>query len=227
MPGFIKAKITPEASGKPTMELGESIPCMFNPDRVTIKKQNKWDNSQSNENDAPRLKFTRGEAGTFNFPKIIFDTTDRKPDDQNRSVSVLTDKLLALMKVDKDKHRPPWVKFQWGPIASYLAVIKSIQIEYTYFATDGTPLRAEVDISLEQFKDENDRTPQNPTSLTPVPDRSHQVVLGETLESIAFKHYGQTSRWRAIAAANSIQDPLSVEPGTRLRIPRLEAMPRG
>jgi hypothetical protein len=163
------------------------------------------------------------EAKEFNFSKLLLDTTDRSAA-QKRSVAVHTDKLLNLMKMDSAKNRPPWVRFVWGPISSFTAIVTRISIEFTYFAQDGTPLRAEVDMALKQFKDENDWRFQNPTSLTPDPGRLHQVVIGETLESIAFKHYGRRGQWRDIATSNGILDPLTLVPGTYLVIPELEAV---
>ena len=65
--------------------------------------------------------------------------------------------------------------------------------------------------------------PQNPTSGTPSPERTHQVQPGETLDRIAATHYGDPTQWKDIAAANAIEDPLSVPPGTILSIPQPRA----
>ena len=48
---------------------------------------------------------------------------------------------------------------------------------------------------------------------------------GETLDRIAATYYGDASRWRAVAAANGVEDPLNLPPGTVLSIPRLEEAP--
>jgi nucleoid-associated protein YgaU len=60
---------------------------------------------------------------------------------------------------------------------------------------------------------------QNPTSGTPHPHRTHVVSPGETLDRIAAVYYGDGTRWRAIAVANGISDPLAIAPGTLLSIP--------
>jgi hypothetical protein len=42
---------------------------------------------------------------------------------------------------------------------------------------------------------------------------------GERLDVIASRYYGDASVWRALAAFNGIDDPLSIPPGTVVRIP--------
>lgn len=51
---------------------------------------------------------------------------------------------------------------------------------------------------------------------------TYTVQRGDTLRGIADWFYGDRSRWLAIFAANrsTISDPLAVEPGTELIIPR-------
>jgi nucleoid-associated protein YgaU len=55
------------------------------------------------------------------------------------------------------------------------------------------------------------------------PDRTHRRVLraGETLSHIAAQVYGDARLWRPIAAANDIDRPGFVPPGTALVIPAL------
>lgn len=203
-------------------EDGSRIDCMFNPTQLSVTKSNTWNDKQSDGTDAPDLIFTRGEASTFSFSKLTLDTTGTGKD-----VTKQTDKLMDLMKVREDKGRPPWVQFQWGSITSEQSVIENISIDFTYFSTEGTPLRAEVELSLKQFKNEAKRPPQNPTSGTPEPHSVHMVVQGENLHSIAQKYYGDWSGWREIAVINQILDPLGLQPGTVLRIPKRRARRRG
>jgi len=50
----------------------------------------------------------------------------------------------------------------------------------------------------------------------------HTVQDGDSLPSIAYRAYGDATRWRAIADANEIDDPLRLRRGTPLMLPRLE-----
>lgn len=53
-------------------------------------------------------------------------------------------------------------------------------------------------------------------------DKIHTIMDGETLQSIAFRYYGDSGYWYQIAEANGIINPLSEKEifiGRRLRIP--------
>jgi nucleoid-associated protein YgaU len=52
--------------------------------------------------------------------------------------------------------------------------------------------------------------------------RSHMVVEGDTLASVAYKQYGNAGWWRPLANANGIDDPLKVGAGTRLMVPDID-----
>jgi nucleoid-associated protein YgaU len=51
----------------------------------------------------------------------------------------------------------------------------------------------------------------------------HTVQDGDSLPSIAYMAYGDATRWRTIAEANHIDDPLHVRRGTPLTLPLLES----
>jgi len=205
-------------------EQGIRIDCLFNPAELTISKSNTWNASEKKGGNAPELRFQGGQSGTLAL-SITLDTTDKGTD-----VTDHTNKLLDLLKVDpglagsdkqRNKARPPWVEFHWGKLASFKAIVESLQLKFTYFASDGMPLRAKADLSLKQWKDEAERPLQNPTSHTPTLDTVHRLGHGETLDRVAAKHYADSTRWRLIAEANNVVDPLALKPGVLLVIPEL------
>jgi len=55
----------------------------------------------------------------------------------------------------------------------------------------------------------------------------HRLVHGETLDRVAAKHYADSTRWRLIAEANGIVDPLTLSPGMLLVVPELPVRHRG
>lgn len=205
-------------------ESGDRIECMFNPAELTISKSNSWNAGQAKGKNAPELRFQGGQSATMTL-SLTFDTTrDGTP------VTDHTDKLLNLMKVDqglsgadrnRNSARPPWVVFHWGSTHSFKAIVDRLQLKFTYFASSGTPLRAKADMTLKQWKDEEQLPLTNPTSYTPSLHTVHRLTPGETLDRVAAAHLGDPTRWRLIADANRIQDPLSLTPGTVLAIPEL------
>jgi nucleoid-associated protein YgaU len=203
-------------------EDGTQIPCLFNPESLSVSRSNQWRGSEAPGRGVPTLRYEGASAGTFSL-SLFFDTTDT-----GQAVTTHTSKLMKLMEVSTSlpgtseatqNARPPWVKFSWGSLHSFKAVIESMSINFTYFSATGTPLRAKAELSLKQYEEE--LAFQNPTSGTPFPHRTHRVQPGETLDRISAMHYGDATKWRRIANANGVEDPLALRAGTVLAIPEL------
>jgi nucleoid-associated protein YgaU len=112
---------------------------------------------------------------------------------------------------------------------TFKAVADSLSVQYTLFRADGSPVRAMAKVSLIQVEKAMDKssgrgTPRstNPTTRATPGLGSHTIRDGDSLASIAFLHYRDPTRWRAIAEANGIDDPLRLRRGTSLSIPRIE-----
>lgn len=222
MTGPVKAYLQPEK--------GDKVEFLFNPSELTISKSNSWQAPQAKGKNAPELRFQGGQSATLTM-SVTFDTTREGAD-----VTTYTSKLLHLMATDpslpgsdkgRNSGRPPWVQFHWGKLQSFKAILEKVQVRFTYFASDGTPLRAKADLSLKQWNDEADLPLQNPTSGTPAPHTVHTLAPGETLDRVSAVYYGDPTRWRLIAESNGIIDPLDVPAGTTLVVPELGARHRG
>jgi LysM repeat protein len=207
------------------VEGGERIDCLFNPSSLQVTRSNAWTASPGLGRTLGKAAFAGQGPGTMGL-SLMFDTTDT-----GQAVTLHTGKLLKLMDPDPSlpgsdeasgNVRPPTVTFHWGQnLTSFPAVIIGLTTDFDYFASDGTPLRARVDLSLMQYEDSDAFGPQNPTSGTPRPHRVHRVQPGETLDRISARYYGSSTKWRALASANGIEDPLAVRPGTVLSVPKL------
>lgn len=206
-----------------TTEGGEKISCMFNPSKFSMSMGNRWESESTAGQHAPSKRFSGGNSGTFSL-SLMFDTTGT-----GASVTTYTNKLLGLMKIDpalagfdaaRNNGRPPWIKFAWGTeIHTYKAIITTMSVSFTYFSSDGKPLRASIEMSCEQYEPDDNWGPQNPTSGTPKPNRTHQVRVGDSLDRISARYYGDSTKWREISNANGIHDPLALRPGSILAIP--------
>ncbi len=201
-----------------------TVPCMFNPSELTVSRSNNWSGDSLAGQGVPQVTYKGAQSGTMSLT-LTFDTTDT-----GDAVTVHTGKVLTLMDVDpslpgtdpqSNNARPPYVIFHWGNLHSFKAVVSNLSLQFTYFSSTGIPLRAKVTLSLTQYQESNAFGPQNPTSGTPQPHRVHRVQPGETLDRIAARYYGDSTRWRQIAVANSIADPLALRTGSLLSVPRL------
>ncbi len=207
------------------IEGGTRVSCLYNPESVTVGRQNNWVSNPMPGKGVPTLRYAGATSGWMRVD-LFFDTTaDGTP------VTAHTGKMLGLMEVDPklpgsdeatNNLRPPTVTFHWGDLHSFKAVVEGMNLSFTYFSSGGVPLRAQMALELRQYEKSHAFGPQNPTSGTPHPHRVHRVQPGETLDRISARYYGDSTRWRLLAVANSLEDPLAVRPGALLTIPRLE-----
>lgn len=198
------------------------VPCMFNPHEYTITKQNRYELAETKGKNIPRIRFKQGGAQTLTL-RLLFDTYGEGTD-----VRTYTAPLWQMMMIDQDetnqrtgKGEPPHCIFRWGRF-EFEAVITKMTQKPTLFLRDGTPVRTVVDITLQQVIDEEEHEGQNPTSGGGVAPKTRILYAGDRLDLIAWEEYGDCTKWRLLAAANDINDPLHLRPGQVLIVPPLE-----
>jgi hypothetical protein len=223
---FTRAEITvKDALGIP------AIKCLFNPRELTFTKQNAWEEGKGDGANIPPIKWGAGKAATLTL-ELHFDTSfpedqkgnalQKREDVRDRYTNVLWSLMLVQEKLKDKSHpkgRPPIVNFVWGSTRSFDAVITSMTQKFTLFDYDGTPLRAVVNLTLQQATDETLMPRQNPTSGGRGGERLWTVSDGDTLAWIAYTEYGNANKWRQIAEANNLIRVRDLVPGTVLVIP--------
>jgi predicted secreted protein len=217
--GFAKAQIVKlDKQGKAC----DHIDVKFNPKELTFSKQNNWKQANNPKTNIPDCEFSGGGAATLKV-QLFFDTYAEREDVRKK----YTDKIYQLTQVDptltdkkNKKGRPPTVRFQWGSTIGFDGVITTVGQRFTLFLPDdGTPVRAVMDITFSQVKDELFYPPQNPTSGGVGGERVWTVKAGDTLAWIAFSEYNNPTEWRRIADANRLYHVRRLTPGMMLLIP--------
>lgn len=198
---------------------GVAVNCMFNPFEYTVSKTNTYKEESRNRSDVPSFEFEKAGPQSLKLT-LLFDTYEDDTD-----VSLETNKLWKLMesKTRREGNRtkkvpPPEVAFEWG-VFRFVAVITNMTQKFTLFKPDGTPVRADVEVTFTQHKDVNDYPNQNPTSGGGDIERVWRIIAGDRIDTIAFAVYGDATRWRAIAEYNQLDDPLALKSGRQLIIP--------
>jgi nucleoid-associated protein YgaU len=199
------------------------IYCMFNPKEYAFSKDTQWELGDTKGKNIPQLEFKGGKPANLSL-ELIFDTYGMDPPKDVRKE--YTNALWELTLVDndlKDKKnntgRPPTVRFQWGEAWSFDAVITKMTQKFTMFLSNGTPVRAVVDLTFQQITDNRELGMQNPTSGGVEGTRLWTVSEGDTLAWIAYQHYGDTAEWRRIADANRLTQVRHLRAGTVLELP--------
>jgi len=206
---------------------GGAIECQFNPSSLEITKENKWEGEKNPNWNSPFLRFAGGEAAAYSL-SLFFDSYSETPP---KDVRDYTNQLLQLTlrgagySIFKVPYAsPPFVKFVWGNISLFTAIVSKVKVNFTLFTPDGTPIRAKADVEFIQndILLSDDLIPmQNPSSRTDA-RKTRIVNSGERLDLIAYEEYRDARHWRTLAEANGLDDPFRLTDGQILVIPPIE-----
>lgn len=196
----------------------------FNPAQLQLSRRAQWKST-------PAAAVRDGTVPEFMGPEpremtveIFLDSSGRP---SGKSVLKKVESLLDCCEVTAKsiaakQPSPPWVVFQWGSFstARFTAYVSSVNVTYSLFGTTGVPIRATCQVSLHEIPSKTKG--QNPTSGALTAQSVHRVVAGDSLQSLAWREYGNASAWRAIAEANGIDDPTRLPTGIELVLPAAE-----
>lgn len=214
---------------------GATVLFSFNPQKISIshsaKRQEKGQQTSSDDHQGqPHDKASGGggnSAALFHYvdtvtgvgatsitlSDLLFDG-DKAADD---CAQLLTWSYPQPASQDMKTAEMAALTFKWGSPISYTVTILSVDIGYERFSPSGKPIRAKATLKLQSLYELT--PPTNPTSGGIAGRRSHILVAGENLQHVATASYGRPGAWRALAAANGIEDPLAVQPGTVIYLP--------
>lgn len=213
----LKASISilePKAGG--SMNELDHIEFPFNPKEWSITHGAEW-KTETTKKGTPPPEF-KGPKPASASVEIFLDESDRDGGD----ISTTVNRLRTLVSPDPasvsgNKPSAPHVLFEWGEAIRFKGYVESVAVKYTMFRGQGTPIRGTVTVAMKEFPEAASR--QNPTSGGVPGHRTHRVVAGDSLASIAYREYGDPNAWRRLADANGIDDPLRVRDGAVLRVP--------
>jgi nucleoid-associated protein YgaU len=219
----------------PVGQMANGITFQFNPKLITVShtatlREIGGKKGQTNDNGMKASGVSVGEstqqvmekqgATTFKLTELTFDGQRVTAD-----CGTLLNWSYGVPVSGSNKISLPELTFSWGRFslgqgsATAITVLMTrAEVKYERFDITGTPIRATVSIDLQPVA-ENPLQQQNPTSGG-LPGRSgHLMVSGDTLPGVALAAYGRPGRWRALAEANQLDDPLRVRPGSVLYVP--------
>jgi hypothetical protein len=118
----------------------------------------------------------------------------------------------------RSTHAPPFVHLVWGDI-SLKGVVTELGIEYTYFNSTGSAVRAEISITIEEFinRDVEESKYQSP-DITRIPT----IKSGDTLPALCKEFYSDKKYYVKIAEINGLPSFRRLKLGEKLLFPPLE-----
>ena len=205
-----------------------AVEFMFNPTEYTVTKRNTWTYQEKKAGNVPGWEFGGGGPRELQL-ELFFDASLRRQRGSEQDVRKATNKLFAFMRIDQGLKnqaansqlgRPPRCRLEWGRDTPFHfeCFVTDCTVKFLLFTEDGVPIRATASLTLKEAKDPDNLARQNPTSGGDADQRIHVVSEGERLDWIAFKQYGDSTKWKQIAEANRLYNPLDLCPGMTLNI---------
>lgn len=201
--------------------LAPKFEAMFNPTSYSQSLANKWDKKQGINASGAELEYVYGCASELNF-KLLLDDTGV---DEMGIFALGRDSLKARLKKFSDVahayngsiHEPHYLLVEWG-VLSFACRLSKAEITYTLFDRDGTPLRAELDVTF--LADEDPETRAKRDGKTS-PDLTHSrtVRRGDTLPLMVKEIYGSTAHYLDVARYNQLDDFRNLMPGQQILFP--------
>ena len=229
---------------------GERIGCLLNPESLVVSRLAgvlpRRSIGASATGTALRddpLLFTGGGTTQISL-RLLFDVSVPGSSVRTGDVRDLTGPLWRLSEsasVVDGVLVPEVVRLIWGKYVNVAAVITAIAERLEHFDASGAPRRSWLAMRLLRVPDDaaagaRPALPSGAESGTGggQPGDLHAVVgggkavggggggLGERLDELAARLHGDPSRWRELARANDLDDPLHLPGGTVLQLPTRE-----
>ncbi len=197
---------------------GTTLTFKFNPKEYSITKSANWSRTSAQNAEGAGPAQWAGTAPRTMTLKIFLDQSETTDGDILGDAALLFGCCSPTAESLRAKAPSgPYVLFGWGSTTAFTAFVKSVTMDYTMFRPNGKPYRGTATLTVEEV--EVPTGAQNPTSGTLAANRTHTVLAGDSLPLIAHVEYRNPARWRVIAEANGIDDPLRLPIGMRLLLP--------
>ncbi|KAA3613654.1 MAG: hypothetical protein DWQ05_15340 [Calditrichaeota bacterium] len=234
---FLKKNKLAKLKIKAYSDDGRAVPvgefeAMFNPTTLSKKYEIKYGTAKSLGESDNTKTYVR------NFPteislKLILDEMGVS----GSGISLLkSEKTVAsqihhfldlVFYMNGDTHEPNRLHVEWGDqtdgVLAFDCRLASVNISYTLFNREGSPLRAELDISLISDEEVSKRRrKENKKS----PDLTHQRIVqaGDTLPLLCKNIYGKSMYTTHVARHNRLNNFRNLEQGQTLNFPPLDQL---
>ncbi|WP_330231184.1 LysM peptidoglycan-binding domain-containing protein [Nocardia sp. NBC_00508] len=196
---------------------GDRIPVMYNPEEYRVEQRNEIAEIPIPGLGVSPVQYVRGQARVLSMD-LFFDTYETATD-----VREHTQRITALLSPATGTFAPPVLVFVMGSFG-FTCVLSEADQRFTMFLPNGTPVRARMSVKFTEFVRVDLTVRQGffvgaPTVHNVVDARVHVLVEGDTVSGLAARYLGDPFRWREIADANGIADPMNLRAGQRITIP--------
>jgi len=152
---------------------GENIEVMFNPTEISFSRTSGWKSDSGNRGEEllPKVNFAGLQPYRFSLNKLIYDTYETK----ESVMKYINNIKKGVNAPTGENKRPPVYVFTWKD-EYFHCVMTKLSYTLNMFLSDGTPVRALVDIDLEEVDKSN--LPGGKQSASTGSDRQEDDRLG-------------------------------------------------
>ena len=222
---LVKLKIIAYSNPEYTWPTGDQYTALLNPQEFNENYHVEYNAAQAFGTTGSDLKFQRVQPQELKL-NFLFDATGVITSGPFNLVKSIDSQIKSFKKVTADYrgdiHSVPYVKLIWGEFL-FKGRLQNLEITYTLFKSDGTPLRAKAAATFKRsITDVTREKDENKSS----PDLTHirQVKAGDTLPAMARNIYGDDAYLAhciTLAKQNGLKHFRDIKAGQKIAFPPL------
>lgn len=190
----------------------------LNPESYTRNHTVQFTKNDSTDTAGVTTKFYVQDPQTVGF-SFYLDSTGVVPGVTNVGDEITNFKNIVYT-YNGSIHSPNYLTIVWGSGLQFNCRLTSLDIDYSLFKPDGTPLRAKLTANFEQYL-----SPQEIVNLSNKnsPDMTHArtVIDGDTLPDMCYRIYGDSKYYIGVAEFNNLSNFRQLKPGAVILFPPL------
>lgn len=203
-------------------QVGQELKLMLNPNKFKHQHSIEYTSTQLQPFGLPDVSkmYRSTNAEKLSFTLLFEGTGAVKGQSTSDVKQQVNDFYNLCYAVNGNIHRPNFIKLVWGNI-EFRGQLVSCDINYLLFKPNGVPLRAEVEVLFEQYKDPVQL--KNELNLSS-PDMTHkrEIKEGDTLPLLCREIYGDDSYYVQVAQVNKLPGFRRLVPGSKIFFPPLQ-----
>lgn len=203
---------------------GSSFEAMFNPSSYSQNFAIEWKRKQGLNDSGAELEYLYSGPSELKLNLILDGTGVDTIGLFTLGSQTVSERVQEFMDVaytyQGSLHEPAYLLAEWGEL-SFPCRLSSVDITYTAFDRDGTPLRAELDVTL-LSDDESSKRAKKDGKTSPDLTHARTVRSGDTLPLLVKEIYGSADSYLDVARFNQLDNFRSLTPGQQILFPPLE-----
>lgn len=208
---------------------GQPFTVWINPATYTHDYTICYADRQAPGSNGPSPEYNRVGQEKIGFD-LVFDATGvipppipGMPPPSDGVAGAIADFVKLVATVNGNIHRPNYLKLSWAQL-QFQCVLAKLNISYSLFKPNGTPIRAKIATSFLSFASEKELAAEAKMNS---PDMSHLITVtaGDTLPQLCYRIYGTSTPYLAVAAFNGLADFRALRAGRQLVFPPIDVAP--